>query len=168
MIPARSIGRPSPLTLGKVHKQFEKPSFSVQIRRFVIPNDVRHGFCETRCKRGRDIPKQHGQTGSTMIIAGTGRISVNADAVRDGDITTRSAGTALVPIIAPVERPPVSRFMARHDAFFVTQLIAMAQHSPQTRVLRRAAPQVAQAAYHSTNEQNQGSAQTGPRLLRVA
>ena len=103
-----------------------------------------------------------------MIIAATGRISVNADAVRDDDSATISAGTALVPIIAPVERPPVSRFMARHDAFFVTQLIAMAQHSPQTRVLRRAAPQVAQAAYHSTNEQNQGSAQTGSRLLRVA
>ena len=103
-----------------------------------------------------------------MIIAATGRISVNADAVRDDDSATISAGTALVPIIAPVERPPVSRSMARHDAFFVTQLIAMAQHSPQTRVLRRAAPQVAQAAYHSTNEQNQGSAQTGSRLLRVA
>ena len=157
MIPARSIGRPSPLTLGKVHKQFEKPSFSVQIGRFVIPNDVRHGFCETRCKRGRDIPKQHGQTGSTMIIAGTGRISVNADAVRDGDITTRSAGTALVPIIAPVERPPVSRFMARHDAFFVTQLIAMAQHSPQTRVFapRRAAGCTSRLSFNERTESRQ-------------
>ena len=103
-----------------------------------------------------------------MIIAGTGRISVSADAVRDDDIATRSAGTALVPIIAPVERPSVSRSMTRHDAFFITQLIAMAQHSPQTRVLRRAAPQVAHAAYHSTSEQNQSSAQAGPQLLRVA
>jgi hypothetical protein len=103
-----------------------------------------------------------------MIIAATGRISVNADAVRDDDSATISTGTALVPIIAPVERPPISRSMARHDAFYVTQLIAMAQHSLQTRVLCRAAPQVAQAAYHSTNEQNQDRAQTGTRLLRVA
>jgi hypothetical protein len=46
-------------------------------------------------------------------------------------------------------------------------LIAIAQHSPQTRVLRRAAPQVAHAAYHSTSERDPGRAQTGPRLLRV-
>lgn len=103
------------------------------------------------------------------MIAGTGRISaIAANAVRDDNVATQSAGTALVPVIAPVERPPVSRSVARHDALFITQLIAMAQHSPQTRVLRRAAPQVAQAAYHSTRDHNQDSPQTNPpRLLRV-
>jgi hypothetical protein len=102
-----------------------------------------------------------------MKIAETGRIAAIAADARDDDIATRPAGATPVSVIAPVERPPVSRSMARHDAFFVTQLIAMAQHSPQTRVLRRATPQVAQAAYHSTGEQNQGNAQTSLRLLRV-
>jgi hypothetical protein len=103
-----------------------------------------------------------------MTIAGTGRTpSIAAYAARDDGVATRSAGTAPVSVIAPVERPPVWRSAARHDALFVTQLIAMAQHSPQTRVLRRAAPQVAHAAYHSTSDRNQGSVQTGPRTLRV-
>jgi hypothetical protein len=103
-----------------------------------------------------------------MTIAGMGRIAaITANAARDDGVVTRSAGTALVPVAAPVERPPVSRSMARHDALFVTQLIAITQHSPQTRVLRRATPQVVHAAYHLTNDRNQGSAQTRPRLLRV-
>ena len=72
-----------------------------------------------------------------------------------------------MPILAPVERPAGSAFITRHDAFFVTQLIAVAEHSPQTRMFRRATPQVAQAAYHSTDERNQAGAQSGPRLLRV-
>lgn len=101
-----------------------------------------------------------------MMIAETGRITAITADVRD-DIATRPAGTTAVSVIAPIQRPPVSRSMARHDAFFITQLIAVAQHSPQTRVLRRAAPQVANAAYHSTSDRDQRRAQTGPRLLRV-
>jgi hypothetical protein len=34
-------------------------------------------------------------------------------------------------------------------------------------MFRRATPQVAQAAYHSTGERNQADAQSGLRLLRV-
>jgi hypothetical protein len=109
------------------------------------------------------------QGGITMKIAETGRIAaIAADAARDDGVATRFSGAAPVSVIVPVERPPVWRSAARHDALFVTQLIAIAQHSPQTRVLRRAAPQVAHAAYHSTSDRNQGSAQTSPRLLRVA
>ncbi|EAQ37433.1 hypothetical protein NB311A_03959 [Nitrobacter sp. Nb-311A] len=69
--------------------------------------------------------------------------------------------------VAAVEHRPVRRCAAHHDAFFVTQLIAIAVNGPQTRIFRRATPQVAQAAYHSTGERNQASAQSGPRLLRV-
>lgn len=103
-----------------------------------------------------------------MVIAGTGRISaIAAVATRDDDIATGPAGAALVPLVAPVERPVVSRSTARHDAVFITQLIAMAQHGPQTRVVGRAEPQVADAAYRSTIQRNQGSAQASPRTLRV-
>jgi hypothetical protein len=102
-----------------------------------------------------------------MKIAETGRIAAIAADARDDDIATRPVGATPPSVIAPVERPPVSRSMARHDAFFVTQLLAMAQRGPQTRVLRRDAPQVARAAYNSTSKQTQGNAQTGSRLLRV-
>jgi hypothetical protein len=101
-----------------------------------------------------------------MMITQTGRTAATAHA-RDDNIATRPGGTVAVSVITPLERPPVSRSLPRHDASFVTQLIAMAQHSPQTRALRRAEPQVARAAYHSTNEQNQANAQAAPRLLRV-
>jgi hypothetical protein len=102
-----------------------------------------------------------------MKIAETGRIAAIAADARDDDIATRPAGATPLSVIALVERPPVSRSMTRHDAFFVAQLLAMAQHGPQARVLRRDAPQVARAAYNSTSEQAQGNAQTGSRLLRV-
>jgi hypothetical protein len=47
-------------------------------------------------------------------------------------------------------------------------LIAGAQHSPQTRPLRRAMPQDAGAAYRSTTIQNRAAAQRAPRTLLVA
>ena len=101
-----------------------------------------------------------------MATTQTGRIGVAA-ADRRNDVATKAGGAAPVSAIVPVEHQPVLQSMARHDAFFVTQLIAMAQHSSRTRVLRRAEPQVAHAAYHSTGGQKQDRAQTAPRLLRV-
>jgi hypothetical protein len=95
-----------------------------------------------------------------MVIAQTCRIAATAAIARD-DVATRPAGSASLSAIVPVEHPPVSRATARHDAYFIAQLIAMAQHSTQTEVLRPAGPQVAQAAYPPTNEPNR------PRLLRV-
>jgi hypothetical protein len=104
-----------------------------------------------------------------MMIAGTGRpYAIAPVEARDEAVAARSAGTALVPVAAPGEPPPQSRSMLRHDALFVTQLIATAQHSPQTRVVRHAAPQAASAAYHSMSEQDRGSARAGFRLLRLA
>jgi hypothetical protein len=101
-----------------------------------------------------------------MATTQTGSISVAAaDRRNDDDVATKPGGAAPASAIVPLERQPVSQ--SRHDAFFVTQLIATAQHSPQTRVLRRAEPQVAHAAYRSTSGQKRDGAQTAPRLLRV-
>ncbi|WP_347262624.1 hypothetical protein [Nitrobacter sp.] len=104
-----------------------------------------------------------------MIIAGTGRISgIAANAARPAhERATKSPGSNPISAVAPMEHQPVPRFATRHDAFFVAQLIAIAEHSPQTRLFRRASPQVAQAAYHSTGERNRAGEQTDPRLLRV-
>jgi hypothetical protein len=108
-----------------------------------------------------------------MKIAGAGQISVIASAiptgvVRDDATQTTAPGTALVAVgPAPECRPPVRR-IPRHDAFFVAQLIAVAQHSPQTRPLRRATPQDAGNAYRSAIVQNRAAAQAAPRTSRVA
>lgn len=103
-----------------------------------------------------------------MVIVETGRISgIVANAARDQSRDTKSTSYEPIAAIVPVEHRPVRNFATRHDAFFITQLIAIAEHSPQTRMLRRATPQVAQAAYHSTGERNQAGAQSGQRLLRV-
>ena len=102
-----------------------------------------------------------------MATTQTGSIGVAAADWRNDDVATKPGVAAPVSAIVPLERQPVSQSMARHDAFFVTQLIAMAQRSPQTRVLRRAEPRVAHAAYQSTSGQKRDGAQTAPRLLRV-
>jgi hypothetical protein len=60
---------------------------------------------------------------------------------------------ALVPMIQAAvwtQAPPLSR----PDPCFVTQLIATAEHAPQTCSLRRATPAVAQAAYRSVTAHN--------------
>jgi len=61
-------------------------------------------------------------------------------------VDERPACVALVPVVPAVHwtRVPDQR-MSRAD--FVTQLIATAEHLPQTRSLRRATPADAKAAY---------------------
>lgn len=108
-----------------------------------------------------------------MKIAGAGQISVIASAiptgvVRDDDTEATGPGTALVAVGQAPACRPVSRHAPRHDAFFVAQLIAVAQHSPQTRPLRRATPQDARAAYRSAEVQNRAAAQAAPRTSLVA
>ena len=63
---------------------------------------------------------------------------VNADA--------KPACVALVPVIPAVQWARVPDQL-RSRADFVTQLIATAEHLPQTRSLQRATPADAQAAY---------------------
>jgi hypothetical protein len=58
----------------------------------------------------------------------------------------KPACVALVPVVPTVQRSRVpDQRLSRAD--FVTQLIATAEHVPQTRSLRRATPADAKAAY---------------------
>jgi hypothetical protein len=78
----------------------------------------------------------------------------------------KPACVALVPV--GLRRPgPVAHGLTRPDACFVTHLIAMAEHTPQTRTLRRAAPEHVQAAYRSVANQNQPLT-PGVRMRQVA
>jgi hypothetical protein len=63
-----------------------------------------------------------------------------------------TALTVLRPMIEPAR--PI-RSLPRPDASFLTHLIATAEHSPQTRTLRRASSADALAAYHSTASRSQ-------------
>ena len=108
-----------------------------------------------------------------MKIAGAGQISVIASAiptrgVRDDDTKAAVPGTALVAVNPAPDRSPAFRHAPRHDAFFVAQLIAVAQHSPQTRPLRRATPQDARAAYRSAAAQNRAATQVASRTSLIA
>ena len=73
--------------------------------------------------------------------------SVNEQEIEDGVFEdVKSSCVALVPTTQElhwVAKLP----LPRPDPSFVTQLIATAEHMPQTRVLRRAAPADALSAY---------------------
>jgi hypothetical protein len=80
-----------------------------------------------------------------------------------------AASVALVPVVAtPPRLAQVTQGLTRLDATFVTHLIAMAEMSPQTRVLRRAAPADAQAAYRSATHQNHPMLPPGVRMRQIA
>ena len=70
-----------------------------------------------------------------------------------------STGCTALTVLRPMDEPvrPI-RMLPRPDASFLTQLIATAEHSPQTRTLRRASSADAQAAYLSTANRGQGHA----------
>jgi hypothetical protein len=76
---------------------------------------------------------------------------------------------ALVPVVAAPWRPvPAVQGLTRPDPSFVTHLIAMAEMSPQTRLLRRAAPEDVQAAYRSVANQNRAVTPPGVRMRQIA
>jgi hypothetical protein len=78
------------------------------------------------------------------------------------------ASVTLVPVVATPRRfAPVAQGLARPDPCFVTHLIAMAEMSPQTRLLRRAAPEDVQAAYRSVASQNR-TVTPGVRMRQIA
>jgi hypothetical protein len=77
---------------------------------------------------------------------GRSMLTIDRTAMAADDADTRPASTALVPTTASSYRAPASR-MSRPDPSFVAHLIATAQQLPQTRHLRRAAPQEALSAY---------------------
>jgi hypothetical protein len=78
-------------------------------------------------------------------------------------------GVALVPITATPRRlGPAAHGLTRPDPSFVAQLIATAELSPQTRLLRRATPEHVQAAYRSVANQNQAVMPPGVRMRLIA
>jgi hypothetical protein len=75
------------------------------------------------------------------------RTDITADLAAD-DAGAGPAGVALVPMAPPQQQHgPASSRMSRPDPIFVAHLIATAEQVPQTRRLRRAAPQEALSAY---------------------
>ena len=66
----------------------------------------------------------------------------------------QSACVDLVPIASPLQWESADAHLPRPDPCFVTQLLATAEHAPQTRTLRRATPADAQAAYQSVTDHN--------------
>jgi hypothetical protein len=82
--------------------------------------------------------------------------------------TPAKASVALVPVAAVPRRLAVAQDLTRPDPSFVTHLIAMAEMSPQTRSLRRAAPEDVQAAYRSVANQNQIVTPPGVRMRLIA
>jgi hypothetical protein len=99
------------------------------------------------------------QRGFRLTMSGSVRPEqIVDDGVPDGAVVAeeRPACVALVPVVATAHRSRVpERQLSRAD--FVTQLIATAEHAPQTRTLRRATPAVAQAAYSAPRHPVQGA-----------
>jgi hypothetical protein len=85
------------------------------------------------------------------------------------DSPAKAASVALVPVVAtPWRLAPVAQGLTRPDPSFVAHLIAMAAMSPQTRLLRRAAPEDVQAAYRSVAIQNRAVTPPGVRMRQTA
>jgi hypothetical protein len=104
-----------------------------------------------------------------MTIAEVSRMVGAQDTQGPGDAPARAASVALVPVITGPQRlAPVAPGLTRPDPFFVTQLIAMAELSPQMRLLRRAAPEDVQAAYRSVANQNRTVTPPGVRMRQIA
>jgi hypothetical protein len=105
-----------------------------------------------------------------MTIAEVDRVTPSAQQTRStSEPPAQAASVALVPVVAiPRRLPPVAQGLTRPDPSFVTHLIAMAELSPQTRLLRRAAPEDAQAAYRSLASQNQQLTPPGGRMRQIA
>jgi hypothetical protein len=79
-----------------------------------------------------------------------------------------AASVALVPVVATPRLTQVTQGLTRPDPTFVAHLIATAELNPQTRSLRRAAPEDVQAAYRAAANQNQRPTPTGVRMRQTA
>jgi hypothetical protein len=100
-----------------------------------------------------------------MAISEVSRVTTQSA----GDAPAKAASVALVPVVATPRRlAPVAQGLTRPDPSFVTHLIAMAEMSPQTRLLRRAAPEDVQAAYRSVANQNLAMTPPGVRMRHTA
>ena len=87
-------------------------------------------------------------------MSGNGRPEQTADG--GGVADSRPACVALVPMVQPTEwTRTASQPPARPASTFVTQLLATAEHAPQTRSLRRATAADARTAYSASQRQVQ-------------
>jgi hypothetical protein len=105
-----------------------------------------------------------------MPIAKVSRITAHPrhETPDTSDVPAKAASVALVPLVtAPRKFAPVAHGLTRPDPSFVTHLIAMAELSPQTRLLRRATPEDVQAAYRSVANQNR-TRPSGVRMRQIA
>ena len=87
-------------------------------------------------------------------MSGNGRPEQTVDG--GGAADARPACVALVPMVQPTEwARTASRQPSRPASTFVTQLLATAEHAPQTRSLRRATAADARTAYSASQHQVQ-------------
>lgn len=85
-----------------------------------------------------------------MRIVGTSRISQSSSrSRRDGTAVPDTSGVIIDPVAPPRRTAPPTSSLARPDPYFIIQLIATAEHSAQTRPLRRAGAAEADAAYRA-------------------
>jgi len=97
-------------------------------------------------RRGHNVPKRDSSAGFRLTMSNSNQPTQTAD---DGVLADEKPPCrALVPVVPAVRWSRVPDQMTSR-ADFVTQLIATAEHAPQTRSLRRATPAVAQAAYRA-------------------
>ena len=91
---------------------------------------------------------------------------INEVEIEDGvfeDVETQCV--ALVPVTKAVYRAR-ELALTRPNANFVTQLMATAEHVPQTRALRRAAPADALSAYRAFEHRIKGAGTTTPHMIK--
>jgi hypothetical protein len=103
-----------------------------------------------------------------MAIADINRATTGAQETRSADAPAKAASVALVPVVVTPRLAPHAQGLTRPDPSFVTHLIAMAELSPQTRLLRRAVPEDVQAAYRSVAHQNRAVTPPGVRMRQIA
>jgi hypothetical protein len=88
-------------------------------------------------RTGARVPKRDRLTGSTVIAM------LSTDRSNEADNGTGTALVTQLPMLQWVHKAP----LPRPDPSFVTQLIANAEHLPQTSRLRRASSEDARMAY---------------------
>jgi hypothetical protein len=84
-----------------------------------------------------------------MRIVGTSRISQSPPRSRRDGTAVPEASDAIIETTAPRRTAPPTSRLARPDPYFIIQLIATAEQSPQTRSLRRAETAEVDAAYRA-------------------
>lgn len=84
-----------------------------------------------------------------MRIVGISRISQTPPRSRRDGTAVPEASGAIIETTAPRRTAPPSYSLSRPDPYFIIQLIATAEQSPQTRSLRRAEAADVDAAYRA-------------------